>query len=373
MATKSRYSSLFVSPPADLAGAFQRHWLLTVLVRMRWMFYVGLALHVIFFSPDWVRYQEETLFTNTSHRALFYSHFVSFGLNLMYWWATTHRKAVWEGELRETGRIVLGIFIFFTLYGIPRAAFAYVDRQTLVFFTYYLTVTQVLFLIGHRGRIITSVAAIGVLLVIAYQYTTGLLSQRYSVMVEVVVFGGAVFGLGTYFYNVFVREFVQRLLIETQNEQIRQQAEQLEIDRQQAVQELEQRSQELISYVLQEQQRNTFLVDLKERTKQTEAVDSSRIAQLIDSQLSQEDRWKHFVLLFERVHPQFFSRIQATYPSLSSHDLRMMALLKMNLSTKEIANLLGISPQSANTARYRLRKRLQLDAEDSLEAFLQLN
>lgn len=373
MATKSARSSFFVYPPDNLVEAFQRHWLLTVLARMRWMFYVGLSLHVVFFWLDWIRYREGTLFTNTSHRALFYSHFVSFGLNLMYWWATTHRKDVWEGKLAETRRIVLGIFILFGLYGIPRAAFAYVDRQTLVFFTYYLTVTQVLFLIEHRGRIITSIAAIGVLLLMGYQYTDGLLSQRYSVMVEIFAFGGAVFGLGTYFYNVFVREFVQRRLIEAQNEQIRQQAEQLEIDRQQAVQELEQRSQELISYVLQEQQRNTFLVDLKERAKQSEAVDSGRIAQLIDSQLSQEDRWKHFVLLFERVHPQFFGRIQATYPGLSSHDLRVMALLKMNLSTKEIAGLLGISPQSANTARYRLRKRLQLDADASLEAFLQLN
>ncbi|TAE24969.1 MAG: hypothetical protein EAZ91_19775 [Cytophagales bacterium] len=373
MATEFNRTSFFVSPPDNLAEAFQRHWLLTVLVRMRWMFYVGLVLHVIFFSLDWVRYQEGTLLTNTSHRGLFYSHFVSFSLNLMYWWATTHRKAVWEGQSTEVQRIVLGIFIFFSLYGIPRAAFAYVDRQTLVFFTYYLVVTQVLFLIGHRGRIITAAVAILVLLAVTYQYTDGLLSQRYSVMVEVVVFGGAIFGLGTYFYNVFVREFVQRRLIEAQNEQIRQQAEQLEKDRQQAVQELEQRSQELISYILQEQQRNTFLVELKQKIKQPDATDTTRIAQLIDSQLSQEDRWQHFVLLFERVHPQFFGRIQAMYPSLSSHDLRVMALLKMNLSTKEIAGLLGISPQSANTARYRLRKRLQLDAEDSLEAFLQLN
>jgi DNA-binding CsgD family transcriptional regulator len=72
-------------------------------------------------------------------------------------------------------------------------------------------------------------------------------------------------------------------------------------------------------------------------------------------------------IMLERLHPNFFKLLSERYPDLSTSDRRFIALMKMNLSTKEIANLLNISNNSANTARYRLRKKLKLTSEDVLE------
>ncbi|MEZ4827610.1 MAG: LuxR C-terminal-related transcriptional regulator [Bacteroidia bacterium] len=48
----------------------------------------------------------------------------------------------------------------------------------------------------------------------------------------------------------------------------------------------------------------------------------------------------------------------------------MITLMKMNLSTKEIATILNITPESVNKARYRLRKKLNLDTDQNLQQFI---
>lgn len=363
---------LFSRPPVSLTAAFQKHWLLTVVSRMRWMFVVSVFFHLILFGADWLRYQAGTLWSNPIHQRLFLTHLASLGLTALYGILALQQATVRQQRLQTANWLLISIYVIYSLYGIPRAALAYQDRHTLVFLMLYLVVVQVIFLIGHVGRFITSAAVLIWMLYAVRGSQNGSLTDNYMALLEVTLLTVSLACLSTYLYNVFVREFTQHQIIKEQTQRLEQQTALLDAERSRAIQELSQRSQELISYVLQEQQRNAFLVELKERLEQSDPSDS-RLLRLIDGQLSQEDRWKHFILLFEHLHPQFFSRIQAAYPTLSAHDLRLMALLKLNLSTKEIANLLGISPQSANTARYRLRKRLNLEAEASLEAFLQAN
>jgi len=68
--------------------------------------------------------------------------------------------------------------------------------------------------------------------------------------------------------------------------------------------------------------------------------------------------------------PTFIQRLQASFDELSSNDLRICALLRENLSTKEIAGQLGVSPDSANKARYRIRKKLSLRRNQPLVNFI---
>ncbi|MBW1297107.1 helix-turn-helix and ligand-binding sensor domain-containing protein [Aquimarina litoralis] len=77
-----------------------------------------------------------------------------------------------------------------------------------------------------------------------------------------------------------------------------------------------------------------------------------------------------FKINFDKSHQEFYERLSKEYPSLTSKDLRLCAYLKMNLSSKEIAPLLGISPQSVDVNRHKLRKKLHLDSEDNLTNFL---
>lgn len=66
----------------------------------------------------------------------------------------------------------------------------------------------------------------------------------------------------------------------------------------------------------------------------------------------------------------FNAKVQQQYPNITSNDLRLMALMKMNLSSKEIANILNISGDGVKKARHRLRKKIGLEPTDSLEAII---
>lgn len=70
------------------------------------------------------------------------------------------------------------------------------------------------------------------------------------------------------------------------------------------------------------------------------------------------------------VNQDFIKKLQVRFPALSSNDLRICSLLRLNFSTKEIARKLGISSESANKARYRIRKKLALRREQDLVGYL---
>ena len=68
----------------------------------------------------------------------------------------------------------------------------------------------------------------------------------------------------------------------------------------------------------------------------------------------------HLLLELEQANNQFQSTLKKQFPELTSYDLRLCTYLKSNLSTKEIATLLNITPDSAKKAKHRLRKKLHL-------------
>ena len=80
--------------------------------------------------------------------------------------------------------------------------------------------------------------------------------------------------------------------------------------------------------------------------------------------------WHKFVLHFNDVHPQFFDKLQARFPNLSDNDLRVCAYIKMKLTNKETAQLLNISSKGLETARYRLEKKTNLNADEDLSIII---
>lgn len=65
------------------------------------------------------------------------------------------------------------------------------------------------------------------------------------------------------------------------------------------------------------------------------------------------------------------SKLSERFPGLKPSDKRLCAYLRMGLSTKEIASLMNTAPRSIETARYRLRKKLDLTNGENLVDFLQ--
>ena len=79
-----------------------------------------------------------------------------------------------------------------------------------------------------------------------------------------------------------------------------------------------------------------------------------------------KNEWQGFLLAFEQVHQDFFSALKSECDSLTPNDLRLCALLRMNMSSKEIATMLGISADSVRVARHRVRKKLDIPHEEKL-------
>ena len=96
----------------------------------------------------------------------------------------------------------------------------------------------------------------------------------------------------------------------------------------------------------------------------------SKITRLVEKNISNEEDWKVFESNFEKAHEEFLARIKSNYDQLTPGDLKLCAYLRMNLSTKKIAILLGISVRGVENHRYRLRKKLGLKKDQNLTEFL---
>lgn len=109
---------------------------------------------------------------------------------------------------------------------------------------------------------------------------------------------------------------------------------------------------------------------LKADNKITFAEDLSKLENRINRELIQIESIDDFMIHFEKIHPDFFKSLLSKFPALNPQDLRLLAYIKLNMSTKEIARILNISPSSANTARYRLRKKMNLAPEEDLNQII---
>ncbi|MDO4781929.1 MAG: triple tyrosine motif-containing protein [Capnocytophaga felis] len=99
-------------------------------------------------------------------------------------------------------------------------------------------------------------------------------------------------------------------------------------------------------------------------------LQSKPIIQHIRENISKEDEWQIFQENFDMIHKNFFRNLKSEFPHLTSSDLRLCVLIRLNYSTKEIAAMQGISIRGIETARYRLRKKLNLNENDTLTDFL---
>jgi DNA-binding CsgD family transcriptional regulator len=83
-----------------------------------------------------------------------------------------------------------------------------------------------------------------------------------------------------------------------------------------------------------------------------------------------DKEWENFSKHFDKVQSDFLVDIKEIHPNLTGNELKLCAYLRMNLSTKEIAQLMNISARGIEISRYRLRKKLQITSEMSLFDYL---
>ena len=167
------------------------------------------------------------------------------------------------------------------------------------------------------------------------------------------------------------RDFEQRTL--------KAELEKKAIEEKNLQQEIKLKTASLSKYSLHLAQKNKILLDISNSLKgiNTNGEKGNRknkikeIIKEIDFNLQQENEWEEFVGLFEEIHPEFIKKLSTvSKDKLSSAELRLGVLLRLNLSSKEIASILRITSDSVRVARYRLRKKLPIAPKEDLVNFM---
>lgn len=133
---------------------------------------------------------------------------------------------------------------------------------------------------------------------------------------------------------------------------------------------------ELSTYIRSIKEKNELIEQLQTEIEQLQSANGTAgdklasLDALQNSAILTEEDWNSFKEKFESVYTNFFSHLRNKYPSLTQAEVRLIALTKLNITTREMAGLLGISPETIRQTRWRLRKKMNLADEVSLEQFV---
>ncbi|MCL6295257.1 tetratricopeptide repeat protein [Jejuia spongiicola] len=141
-------------------------------------------------------------------------------------------------------------------------------------------------------------------------------------------------------------------------------------------QEIAFKKKELTSQTLHLVQKNTFIQELKENLEKIKKspelfkVEFRRLVMLLKKESAEDKDWEIFKSYFSEVHNNFDNKLKTIYASISEKEIRLASFLRMNLSTKEIASMLNVLPDSVLKSKYRLKKKLGLDKDTDLNNYL---
>ena len=197
----------------------------------------------------------------------------------------------------------------------------------------------------------------------------------YLSTLSIVIYG--LFGLGVIFV---IRAYNRRKLEKKHNllkEKLeRQQEEQMaQLEKEKLAKEIKTKQKELTSTTMSMARKNELILELKNlllmnKSKFDNQQRYRSFMRKLNSAISDDEDWRHFEVNFKELHNDFFETLLQRYPTLTSKDLKLCAYLKMNLASKEIAPLMGISTRGVEIHRYRLRKKLKLESDQNISNFL---
>lgn len=176
-------------------------------------------------------------------------------------------------------------------------------------------------------------------------------------------------------YKQYYKKQRERLLQKTTQElelkELENKQQLMRFNNEKLRQDIDNKNRELGISTMSLIKKNEFLNRIKkELTNVDDAKQLKRVIKIIDQNLNNNDDWNVFEEAFNNADKDFLKKIKNMHPSLTSNDLRLCAYLRLNLSSKEIAPLLNISPRSVEVKRYRLRKKMDLPHEASLTDYI---
>jgi len=123
-------------------------------------------------------------------------------------------------------------------------------------------------------------------------------------------------------------------------------------------------------------QKNNFLLSITESLDDIKknhlgaAKTINKIQRSIGININDENQWETIKKRINGIYQGFFNRLTTKHPDLTKGEIRLAALLKINLTNKEIASILNITTKGLEKSRSRLRKKLHLNSEDKMETYI---
>lgn len=186
------------------------------------------------------------------------------------------------------------------------------------------------------------------------------------------------------FYQQRVRIRKNRALFEAEKDLIHANEEKLKTEleynhlhEEKLQQEIDNQRRELTTNALQIIRKNEFLDGLRNELKGVDKLKPEelqkrvkKIRRSIDYNFNLDDDWQEFESVFQNVHQEFFNELRKQFPSLTSAEVRLCAMIRLNLNSQDIAAIMGISQDSLRISRYRLRKKLGIAKGGNLYSFI---
>ncbi|OIQ24154.1 MAG: LuxR family transcriptional regulator [Lacinutrix sp. MedPE-SW] len=197
-----------------------------------------------------------------------------------------------------------------------------------------------------------------------------------SVFIAIYIIIGLLLILLTHkLYNRYYKRERERLLKKTTRELERKELENaqqiMQFQNEKLQKDIETKNKELASSTMSLIKKNEFLNNLKKELNAVALGDNiAPVIKIIDKNINNTDDWKLFQEAFNNADKGFMKKVKSKHPNLTPNDLKLCAYLRLNLSSKEIAPLLNISPRSVEVKRYRLRKKMELPRETSLTNYI---
>lgn len=142
--------------------------------------------------------------------------------------------------------------------------------------------------------------------------------------------------------------------------------------------ELKFRQSEMVTMAMSIIHKNEFLNELKEEIikikvntmDQEIRLGLNKLSLMITQDLSIDRDREKFQMHINEQNSNFIHKLGESFPSITDNEKRLASLLRLNLSSKEIASILNISPKSVEMNRYRLRKKLKVNPKVNLNDFI---
>ncbi|WP_115460563.1 tetratricopeptide repeat protein [Winogradskyella aurantiaca] len=179
--------------------------------------------------------------------------------------------------------------------------------------------------------------------------------------------------LGVFLVAILVLAFFNQ---KNKNAKLQLAEDNLKLEKKQLEQDLDYKKKDLVSKLMYLLEKNEFITSISKQLielKPDAKKDNKEVIQQIINEIrinSSQKLWDEFELRFKEVHIDFYNRLNEAHPDLTPNEIKICAFLRLNMSSKEISAITHQSLKSINMARFRLRKKLDIDRDENLIAYL---